>query len=94
MEEAECNQRGESKNLTVFRLFIIEFLSLYHTLKSSKTDVLLVFIWVQTVCKFYWQTKKFSTGMQRVITGKYFSVLYIIQYRIYMFMFTINIRTL
>ena len=94
MEEAECNRRGESKNLTVFRLFIIEFLSLYHTLKSSKTDVLLVFIWVQTVCKMYWQTKKFSTGMQRVITGKYFSVLYIIQYRIYMFMFTINIRTL
>ena len=25
MEEAECNQRGESKILTVFRLFIIEF---------------------------------------------------------------------
>ena len=35
MEEAECNQRGESKILTVFRLFIIEFLSLYHTLISS-----------------------------------------------------------
>ena len=35
MEEAECNRRGESKILTVFRLFIIEFLSLYHTLKSS-----------------------------------------------------------
>ena len=26
MEEAECNRRGESKILTVFRLFIIEFL--------------------------------------------------------------------
>ena len=25
---------------------------------------------------------KFSTGMQRVITGKYFSVQYVIQYRI------------
>ena len=25
MEEAECNRRGESKILTVFRLFIIEF---------------------------------------------------------------------
>ena len=35
MEEAECNRRGESKILTVFRLIIIEFLSLYHTLKSS-----------------------------------------------------------
>ena len=35
MEEAEYNRRGESKILAVFRLFIIEFLSLYHTLKSS-----------------------------------------------------------
>ena len=35
MEEAECNQRGESKILTVFRLFIIEFLSLYHTEKTE-----------------------------------------------------------
>ena len=35
MEEAECNRRGESKILTVFRLFIIEFISLYHTLESS-----------------------------------------------------------
>ena len=25
MEEAECNRRGESKILTVLRLFIIEF---------------------------------------------------------------------
>ena len=24
--------------------------------------------------KGYWQTSKFSAGMQRVITGKYFSV--------------------
>ena len=35
MEEAECNRRGESKILTVFMLFIIEFLSLYHTLKPK-----------------------------------------------------------
>ena len=35
MEEAECNRRGESKILTVFRLFIIEFLSLYHTEKTE-----------------------------------------------------------
>ena len=27
------------------------------------------------------QTTKFSTGMQRVIIGKYFSVQYILQYR-------------
>ena len=26
MEEAECNRRGESKILTVFKLSIIEFL--------------------------------------------------------------------
>ena len=29
----------------------------------------------------YWQTTKLSTGMQRVITGKYFSVQYIVSYR-------------
>ena len=31
--------------------------------------------------KGYWQTTKISTGMQRVITGKYFSVQYIVSYR-------------
>ena len=31
--------------------------------------------------KGYWQTRKLSTGMQRVITGKYFSVQYIVLYR-------------
>ena len=29
----------------------------------------------------YWQTTKLSTGMQRVITGKYSSVQYIVSYR-------------
>ena len=46
-----------------------------------KTDILLILIWVQTVCKGYCQTTKLSTGMQRVITGKYFSVQYIVSYR-------------
>ena len=31
--------------------------------------------------KGYWQTTKLSTGMQRVITGKYYSVQYIVSYR-------------
>ena len=31
--------------------------------------------------KGYWQTTKLSTCMQRVITGKYFSVQYIVSYR-------------
>ena len=31
--------------------------------------------------KGYWKTTKLSTGMQRVITGKYFSVEYIVSYR-------------
>ena len=31
--------------------------------------------------KGYWQTTKLSTGMQRVITGKYFSAQYIVLYR-------------
>ena len=48
---------------------------------QTKTDILLVFIWVQTIIKGYWQTTKLSTGMQRVITGKYFSVQYIVSYR-------------
>ena len=46
-----------------------------------KTDILLVFIWVLLFAKGYWQTTKLSTGMQRVITGKYFSVQYIVSYR-------------
>ena len=46
--------------------------------------------------KGYWQTTILSTGMQRVVTGKYFSVQYIVSYRIgiYMHTYTINIRTL
>ena len=31
--------------------------------------------------KGYWQTTQFPDGMQRVITGKYFSVQYITSYR-------------
>ena len=31
--------------------------------------------------KAYWQATKLSTGMQRVIAGKYFSVQYIVSYR-------------
>ena len=46
-----------------------------------KTDILLVFIWDKLFAKGYWQTSKLSTGMQRVITGKYFSVQYIVSYR-------------
>ena len=47
-----------------------------------KTDILsLVFIWVQTVCKRLLADDKLSTGMQRVITGKYLSVQYIVSYR-------------
>ena len=43
-----------------------------------KTDILLIFIWVQTVCK---RLLADDTGMQRVIPGKYFSVQYIVSYR-------------
>ena len=46
-----------------------------------KTDILLVLIWVQTVCKRLLADDKLSTGMQRVITGKYFSVQYIVSHR-------------
>ena len=76
-----------------FRLltfFKIKFLKINHSGQPSecqtvwiqiKTDILLVFIWVQTVCKRLWQMTKLSTGIQRVITGKYFSVQYIVSYR-------------
>ena len=47
-----------------------------------KTDILLVFIWVQNVCERLLADDKFSAGMQRVITGKYFSVQYIVSYRL------------
>ena len=47
-----------------------------------KTDILLVFIWVQTVCKRLLAGDRIlSTGMQRVILGKYFSVQCIVSYR-------------
>ena len=46
-----------------------------------KTAILLVLIWVQTVCKRLLQMTKLSTGMQRVIAGKYLSVQYIVSYR-------------
>ena len=68
----------------------IKFLKINHpgpplecqtVLIQIKTDILLVFIWVQTVAKGYWQTIKLSTGMKRAITGKYFSVQYIVSYR-------------
>ena len=42
-----------------------------------KTDILLVFIWVQTVCKRLLADAR----MQRVITGKHFSVQFIVSYR-------------
>ena len=70
--------------LTIFK---IKFLKINHQEPPSecqtvwiqiKTDILLVFIWFRTG---YWQTTKLSTGMQRVITGKYFSVQYIVSYR-------------
>ena len=46
-----------------------------------KTVILLVFIWVQIVCKRLLVDDKLSTDMQRVITGKYFRVQYIVSYR-------------
>ena len=70
--------------------FKIKFLKINHPGPPSecqtvwiqiKTDILLVFIWVQLFAKGYLQTTQLSTGMQRVISGKYFSVQYIVSYR-------------
>ena len=46
-----------------------------------KIDVLWSSSWFKLFAKGYWQTTKFSTGMQRAITGKYLSVQYIVSYR-------------
>ena len=76
-----------------FRLlnfFKIKFLRINHpgppsecqtVLIQIKNDILLVFIWVQTVCKRLLADDILSTGMQRVLSGKYFSVQYIVSYR-------------
>ena len=70
--------------LTVFKIKF--FLKLNHPGPPSecqtvwiqiKIDIMLVFIRVQTVCKMLLA----DTGMQRVITGKYLSVQYIVSYR-------------
>ena len=77
-------------NFRLLTFFKIKFLKLNHPGPPSecqtvwiqiKTNILLIFNWVQTVCKRLWQTAKLSTGRQRVITGKYFSVQYIVSYR-------------
>ena len=77
-------------NFRLLTFFKIKFLKINHLGPLSecqtvwiqiKTDILLVFIWVQTVCKGYWQMTQLSTGMQRVIACKYFSVQYIVSYR-------------
>ena len=45
----------------------------------------LTFCWslfgLKLFAKGYWQTTKLSTGMQRVVLGKYLSVQYIVSYR-------------
>ena len=76
-----------------FRLltfFKIKFLKINHPGPPSecqtvwiqiKADILLVFIWVQTAFKRLLADDKLSTGMQRVITGKYLSVQYTVSYR-------------
>ena len=46
-----------------------------------KTDILRSSSGFKLFAKGYWQTTKLSTGMQRVITGKYFSVQYIVSNR-------------
>ena len=76
-----------------FRLltfFKIKFLIINHPGPPSECQT----VWIQIktdahwsssgfklFAKGYWQTTKLSTGMQRVITGKYFSVQYIVSYR-------------
>ena len=72
-----------------FRLlafFKSKFLKINHPGPPSECQT----VWIQfcrsssgfkMFAKSYWQATKLSTGMQRVITGKYFSVQYIVSYR-------------
>ena len=46
----------------------------------SHHSILLFDIVLKLFAKGHWQTTKLSTGIQRVITGKYFSVQYIGSY--------------
>ena len=76
-----------------FRLltfFKIKFLKINHpdhhqSVKQFGSRSRPTFCWYSSVYKLfakgYWQTTKLSTGMQRV-TGKYFSVQYIVSYRV------------
>ena len=76
-----------------FRLltfFKIKFLKIKHLGPPSecqtvwiqiKTDISWPSSGFKLFAKGYWQTTKLSTGMQRVITGKYLSVQYIVSYR-------------
>ena len=74
-----------------FRLltfFKIKFLKIKHQEPPSECRTVWIqmkFCWssfgFKLFAKGYWQTTKLSTGMQRVITGKYFSVKYIFSYR-------------
>ena len=76
-----------------FRLltfFKIKFLKINHPGPPSecqtvwiqiKTNIMLVFIWVQTVCKRLLADDKISQWHAKSLTGKYFSVQYIVSYR-------------
>ena len=46
-----------------------------------KTNILLVFIWIQIVCKRLFGRQQNYPLACKVITGKYFSVQYIVSYR-------------
>ena len=52
-----------------------------NSLDPDQDRILLVLFRFKMFAKGYWQTTKLSTGMQRVITGKYCSVQYIVSYR-------------
>ena len=45
-----------------------------------KTDIMWSSSGFKLFAKGYWQTTKFYAGMQRIITGKHFSVQYIVTY--------------
>ena len=56
----------------------------HQSVKQFGSRSRLTFCWSSSGFKLfadcYWQTTKLSTGMHRVLTGKYFSVQYIVSY--------------
>ena len=74
--------------LTFFKIKFLKTKTIqdhHQSVKQIGSRSRLTFCWsasgFKLFAKGYWQTTKLSTGMQRVLRGKYFSVQYIVSFR-------------